>query len=190
MRKVIIVLLIVAMLFLVAADKPPKPPKVLRLTIVNRAGEDVRVSLTGLGYDFQTGEFIDGWGAISPQFYSTLVPGTLTVNKNVILKLPEYIAYMDVLKDLYVLDLQYNREVVPEESNAASVICLNTWVPPAYYGDPTYYAVRGGNARLVIKPCNQVPVNLGAPGEGILKYNRYMILLATSGYGFLASGSR
>ena len=183
MKRTIILLLVIAlMLPLIAADTP-RPPKVVRLTIVNRAGEDVRVSLTGLGYDFQTGEFISGWGALSPQFYSTLVPGTMVVNKDVVIKLPEYIKHVDVLRDLYVLDLQYNREIVPSGSNAASVICLNTWTPASMYGDPTYFAVRGGNAKLIIKSCNQVPVNLGAPGEGVLKYNRYMILLATSGYG-------
>jgi len=183
MKKVIVLLLItVLMLPLIAADKPPKPPKVLRLTVINRAGEDVRVSLTGLGYDFQTGEFVGDWGIIAPQFYSTLVPGTLTVNKNLIIKLPEYIEYMDVLRDLYVLDLQYNREVVPEGTNNAAVVCLNTWTPASMYGDPTYFAVKGSNTKLIIKPCNQVPANLGAPGEGVLKYNRFMILLATSGY--------
>lgn len=187
MRKVIIVLLIVAMLFLVAADKPPKPPKVLRLTIVNRAGEDVRVSLTGLGYDFQTGEFIGDWGVVAPQFYSTVAVGTiarvLPNKQTVTIKLDQHITYMDVLRDLYILNLQYDREVVPAGSDAGAVICLNTWTPASMYGNPTYYAVKGGNTRLIIKPCNQVPANLGAPGEGVLKYNRFMILLATSGYG-------
>ena len=188
MKRIIVLLLVIAlMLPLIAADTPPKPPKVLRLALVNRSGEDVRVSLTGLGYDFQTGEFIDGWGALRPQFYSVLVPGTITrdlpIYGTVVIKLSEHIEYADVLRDLYILSLQYNREIVPAGSNAASVICLNTYVPASMYGDPTYFAVRGGNAKLIIKPCNQVPVNLGAPGEGVLKYNRYMILLATSGYG-------
>jgi hypothetical protein len=187
MKKVIVLLLVIAlMLPLIAADTPPKPPKVLRLTIVNRAGEDVRVSLTGLGYDFRTGEFVGDWGIIGPQFYSTVAPGTITrvlPNKQtVVIKLKQHITYMDVLRDLYILNLQYNREIVPEGTSNAAVICLNTWTPASMYGNPTYFAVKGGNAKLIIKPCNQVPANLGAPDEGVLKYNRFMILLATSGY--------
>ena len=195
MKKVLILLLVIAlMLPLIAADKPPKAPKVLRLALVNRAGEDVRVSLTGLGYDFKTREFIGGWGALKPQFYSVLVPGTivtqLPTGATVVTRLRENTVYVDVLRDLYILNLQYNREIVPEGSNAASAICLNTWTPASMYGDALYYAVKNVNSKLIIKPCNSVPVNLGAPKQGILKYNKYMILLATSGYGTFATGSR
>jgi len=184
MKRLVVVLLVIAMLFLVAADKPPKPPKLVQVEVVNKAGEDVLVSFTGLGYDFQNDLFVGSWGNILPRFYSATVPGTIETKlpSGVVLvtKLPVSIKRVDVLKDLYVLDVTYAREIVPEGSNAAGVICLNTWVPPKYYGSPTYYPARYARQKLVIKPCNSVPVNLGAPSAGILKYNRY--LLATSGY--------
>jgi hypothetical protein len=186
MKRVIVVLLVIAMLFLVAANKPPKPPKIMDLEIVNRSGEEVRVSLTGLGYDFQKNEFVGGWGNIHPQFYYITVPGSIEtelLNGTILtIKLPQYVKRVDVLRDLYVLDVQYAREIVPQGSNAASVMCLNTWVPPAYYGDPTYYPVKYMRQKLIIKPCNSVPVNIGAPSEGVVKYNKLNLILEFPGY--------
>lgn len=189
MKNLIVFLLIAVLsLSMIAADKP-YPPKIVSIEVVNKAGEEIRVSFTGLGYNFNTREFGEDWGlGMRPQYYSTVIPGTIETvlpsKRVLVIKLPQVTKRVDVLKDLYVLNVTYNQEIVPSGSKAGGVICLNNWAPISMYDNPTYYAARWAHNKLIIRSCNSVPVNLGAPGEGILKYNRLMILLATSGYSY------
>ena len=181
MKKLLVILVIVVCVFgLIAADAPPKPPREVNLDIVNRSGEDVIVSLVGLGYDFKGREFVGHWGVVYPGFHYVTVPGTIKTmmpsGVTVVTRLPEYVKNLHVLKDLYIISVTYEREI------DGYVVCLNNWTPVKYYGMATYYPASGPHNKLIIKKCDSVPANLGAPGEGVIKYNRLRILLATSGY--------
>ena len=129
MKKLTIALLVLLIaLFLISADV--KPPKTIRVEIVNRSGEDITVSLIGMGYDFSTGDFIGSWGIIRPGIHYFTVPGTirtqLLTGQTLVTKLPEYIYEAHILRDLYIITVHY------EQESTGRIVCLNNWVPIKY----------------------------------------------------------
>ena len=184
MKRMLLVLLVIVFSFGIMAGKPPDPPKkppgIARVEIVNRSGEQITVSMSGMGWDFRTESYVQSWGLISPSSAYIVVPGTKTITLRnggtYIVRLPEVIKHVDVFKDLYIITVSYAREA------DGTTICLNNWTPAKLWYDPAFFAVTGSHSKLIVKGCNQIPANLGKNDDGVLKFNRLGILLATSGY--------
>jgi hypothetical protein len=156
----------VLMLFTMALSAP----RLVRLEVVNRAGEPVTVQLQGLGYDFKEGEY-NFQGA----FYWLHLNDPPLDAEGDWLDVETTTLYT-VLKDRYAVDVFYpEKELVGSDS----VTCLNNWTPKEWDGKAVYFdAIKGGeNAnRIVIKKCNTVPAEVGNPFYGQIKWNRYYLL--------------
>lgn len=175
MKKIVVLIVLILTASLLIGAKPPerglkKHPKKVNLDIVNKSGEQVIVTLVGTGYDFQDGTFGNDWGPVRYGFYYVTVEGnyivTLPTKETVEIPQAEVVRNLKVLKDLYVVSVTYETEF------DGTLICLNNWTPQKYEGEAGFFAAPKIYNKLVIRKCDEVPSNLGAPAAGITKFNR------------------
>lgn len=164
MKKIIVVLVLMAMLFSIAAVKPPR---LVRLEVVNKSGEPVYVNLTGTGYDFKENAHI--WSGGKYWFLPYQDPPQDAEGD-----------YMDVTaygrytipKDRYVITINYMQEMVGETRSN----CLTNWVPDGYEDGVAYFDM-DRNRKLTIGKCNVIPKVLPGPENDVFKWARWLLVV-------------
>ena len=162
--KILILLIVVAMVLSIAAVKPPR---LVRLEVVNKSGEPVYVNLTGTGYDFKENAYL--WYGGTYWFLPYQDPPQDAEGN-----------YMDVTaygqytipKDRYVITINYMQEMVGEiRSN-----CLANWVPDDYEDGVAYFDM-DRNRKITIGKCNVIPKVLPGPKSDVIKWARWLLVV-------------
>ena len=163
MKKMISLMILLAVLFSIAAVKPPR---LVRLEIVNKSGEPVYIELTGTGYDF--GEQAFKWHGGSYWWLPYQDPPMDAVGEY--LNVTAYGMYT-VPSDLYQIKIWYQQEI-----DDTSFKCVTNWVPLQYVDSTAYFAL-DRNRKIVIPPCNQIPSVLPGPKNDQIKWARWLLVV-------------
>jgi hypothetical protein len=174
-RKSVCILVVIAISFLLVAavsvplekEKPPQPPKKINLDIINKSGETIYVQLVGTGYNFADGTFGNQWN-VPYGFYSVTIPGGYIVvfpdgSTNLIKQ--DMVRNLKVIKDMYAVKVGYEQE-------KEGFVCLNNWLPQEIENDIVYFPASKKNVKLTVRPCDSIPLGVGNPSGGVIKYNK------------------
>ena len=164
MKKIITSLILLAVLFLIAAVKPPR---LVRLEVVNKSGEPVYIELTGTGYDFKEKAHI--WKGGSYFWLPYQDPPVDALGDY--LKVTAYGTYT-VPKDRYIINMWYHQEFYGEVRSD----CLANWVPDDYEDGVAYWN-QDRNRTMVIFPCNKIPKVLPGPESDVFKWARWLLVV-------------
>ena len=167
MKKLIVVLVLMAMLFSVAAVKPPR---LVRLEVVNKSGEPVIVYLQGVGYDFEEGEFKWHGGTYWRLPYQDPPMNVEGEYMNV-----PVTSYYTIPKDLYEISIGYQQEMDWAKGQSA-VVCKSNWVPVEYIDKVAYFAM-DRNRKITIPPCDSVASVLVGPKNDVFKWARWLLVV-------------
>jgi hypothetical protein len=162
--KILILLIVVAMILSVAAVKPPR---LVRLEVVNKSGEPVYIELTGTGYDFN--EMAHIWAGGSYWWLAHQDPPVDALGDY--LKVTAYGVYT-VPKDRYIINMYYHQELYGEVLSN----CLANYVPDGYENGVAYWD-QDRNRKMVIGKCNVIPKNLPGPKNDVFKWARWLLVV-------------
>ena len=168
MKKILSLVILLAVLFTTVAAV--KPPRLVRLEVVNKSGEPVYVELTGTGYDFGEKEF--KWYGGTYWWLPYQDPPMDAVGDY--LNVTAYGMYT-VPKDLYQIKVWYEQEMNGTEGDPV-VICETNWVPVEYIGSTAYFPM-DRNRKIVVPPCNQIPSVLPGPKNNVFKWARWLLVV-------------
>jgi len=162
--KILVLLIVVAMVLSIAAVKPPR---LVRLEVVNKSGEPVYIELTGTGYDFQKKAHIWAGGSYHWLPYQD-PPQDADGN------------YMDVTaygtytipKDRYIVNMYYHQELYGEVLSN----CLANWTPDDNEGGVAYWN-QDRNRKMVIGKCDVIPKVLPGPKSDVFKWARWLLVV-------------
>ena len=166
-KKILILFVMVAILFSIAAVKPPR---LVRLEVVNKSGEPVIVYLQGVGYDFDEGEFVWHGGS-----YWRLPYQDPPMNAEGDFMNVPVTTYYTIPKDLYEISVGYEQEMNWADGQPATV-CMSNWVPVDYVDDAAYFSMNR-NRRLVIPACDVIPKVLPGPKNDVFKWTRWLLVV-------------
>jgi len=166
MKKLILLIMVLAVLLTASV----KPPRLVRLEVVNKAGEPVKIQLQGMGYDFDAEEF--KWNVGSYQWLPYQDPPMNAEGDY--FDVPVTTVYT-IPKDLYEIDVYYQQELDGIEGEPV-VKCLSNWVPLEYVGKAAYW-VQDRNRRLVVPECDQVASVLVGPKNDAFKWARWLLVV-------------
>lgn len=164
MKKLIVVLVLMAMLFSVAAVKPPR---LVRLEVVNKSGEPVYIELTGTGYDFKEGAYL--WHGGTYSWLAHQDPPMDALGNY--LDVSAYSTYT-LLKDRYIVNIYYHQELYGEVLSS----CLANWVPDDYEDGVAMFDL-DRNRKITIGKCNVIPKNLPGPKNDVFKWARWLLVV-------------
>jgi len=164
MKKLIVILVLMAMLFSVAAVKPPR---LVRLEVVNKSGEPVYIELTGTGYDFKEKAHI--WAGGSYKWLPYQDPPMDALGNY--LDVTAYGMYT-IPKDRYIINMYYHQELY----GAVLTNCLANWVPDDYEDGIAYWN-QDRNRKLVIGECDVIPKVLVHPESDVFKWARWLLVV-------------
>ena len=164
MKKLIVILVMMAMLFSIAAVKPPR---LVRLEVVNKSGEPVYITLQGTGYDFE--KKAHTWGSGSYHWLSHQDP-PMDAEGNY-LDVTAYGMYT-IPKDRYIITLNYRQEMV----GAIRSNCLTNWTPDDYEDGVAYWD-QDRNRKMVIGKCDVIPKVLPGPKNDVFKWARWLLVV-------------
>jgi len=162
--KILIMFVVIAMILSIAAVKPPR---LVRLEVVNKSGEPVYVNLTGTGYDFKEKAYL--WHGGSYWFLPYQNPpmdalgNWLDVTARGMYTIP---------KDRYVVVVNYEQEMIGEVRST----CLTNWVPDDYEDGVAYFDM-DRNWKITIGKCNFIPKNLPGPKNDVFKWARWLLVV-------------
>jgi len=165
-KKIILIAILVLLIFTMAVTKPPR---LVRLEVVNRSGEPAAVQLQGLGYDFVDQEYAAFRGAFYWLDYQSppIAPNGEYIDVDIS-------KTYTILKDRYVIVVFYEQEL------KGGTVCLNNWTPEEYDGDLVFFdAIKGGSHpnKIVILPCDQIPTTIGEPEYGLVKWSKHLLVV-------------
>ena len=164
MKKIISLMILLAVLFTTVAAV--KPPRLVRLEVVNKSGEPVYIELTGTGYDFGTETF--KWHGGTYWWLPYQNPPMDAVGDY--LNVTAYGTYT-VPKDLYQIKVWYQQEM-----DNTFMKCETNWVPVQYVNSTAYFAM-DRYRKLVVPPCNQIPSVLPGPKNDVFKWARWLLVV-------------
>ncbi len=160
----VIVAVIVTMLLSVAAVKPPR---LVRLEVVNKSGEPVYIELTGTGYDFKDKVYL--WHGGSLWWLPYQDPPMDALGNY--LDVTAYGRYT-VPKDRYIINMWYHQEYYGDvRSN-----CLANWTPDDYEDGVAYFNMNR-NRKLIIGKCDVIPKVLVKPESDTFKWARWLLVV-------------
>jgi len=162
MKKLIILILLVVLLSVAAV----KPPRLVRLEIVNKSGEPVYIELTGTGYDFKEMAYL--WHGGSYWYLPYQDPPMDALGDY--LDVTAYGTYT-VPRDRYIIAISYAREKADWNVN-----CLANWVPDDYEDGVAYFNL-DRNRKITIGKCNVIPKNLPGPKNDVFKWARWLLVV-------------
>ena len=162
--KILILFVMVAMILSIAAVKPPR---LVRLEVVNKAGEPVYVNLTGTGYDFK--DKVYQWYGGTYWFLPYQDPP-----KDAEGNWMDVVAYgtYTVPKDRYVITVNYEQEMIGDVRSD----CISNWVPDDYEDGVAYFDL-DRNRKITIHKCFQVPKVLPGPKNDVFKWARWLLVV-------------
>jgi len=162
--KILILFVLVAMVLSVAAVKPPR---LVRLEVVNKSGEPVYIELTGTGYDFKEQAYI--WAGSSYFWLPYQNPPQDALGDY--LDVTAYGTYT-VPKDRYIINMYYHQELYGD----VLTNCLANWTPDDYEDGVAYWN-QDRNRKLVIGKCNVIPKVLPGPENDVFKWARWLLVV-------------
>ena len=166
MKKVIVLTVLMAMIGALLLTAAVKPPRLVRLEIVNKSGEPVYVELIGTGYDFKEKAHI--W---SGNYYWLAHQDPPLDVKGKFLDAAGYGTYT-ILRDRYIINMWYHQEFYGDvRSN-----CLANWVPDDYEDGVAYWN-QDRNRKMVIGKCNVIPKVLPGPKNDVFKWARWLLVV-------------
>ena len=167
MKRIIGLFFVWSIVFTMLFSAMVKPPRLVRLEVVNKSGEPVYVTLTGTGYDFEKKVYL--WHGGSYWFLPYQDP-PMDVLGNY-MNVPAYGMYT-VPKDRYIITINYEQEMVGDvRSN-----CLANWVPDDYEDGVAYFDM-DRNRKITIGKCNVVPKYLVGPKNDAIKWARWLLVV-------------
>jgi len=171
MKKVMLLVLTVMLVSAFLMAGTVKPPPVLRLEVVNKAGEPIKLEMTGTGYDFKKEAHIWAGGAYHwlPYQDPPINPSTKEY-----MNVPAYGAY-DLPRDRYIIRVVYQQEIDGEPGDAI-VRCLMNWVPDGYEDNVAYFDM-DRNRKLTVGKCNLVPRVLPGRKSDAVKWARWLFVV-------------
>ncbi len=162
--KILILFVLVAMVLSIAAVKPPR---LVRLEVVNKSGEPVYINLTGTGYDFAKKAHIWGGGAY---WFLPYQDPPIDAEGNY-MNVTAYGRYT-LPKDRYVITINYMQEMVGENRSN----CLANWVPDDYEDGVAYFNL-DRNRKITIGKCDVIPKVLVYPESNVFKWARWLLVV-------------
>ena len=163
-KKILILFVVVAMLLSVAAVKPPR---LVRLEVVNKSGEPVYVELTGTGYDFKDKAYL--WHGGSYWWLGHQNPPVDALGNY--LPVTAYGTYT-IPKDRYIINIYYEQELYGEILSN----CIANYVPDDYENGVAYWD-QDRNRELVIFGCDVIPKVLPGPKNDVFKWARWLLVV-------------
>lgn len=165
MKKVMLLVLVLMLAFSQMATV--KPPRIVRLEIVNKAGEPISIEMTGTGYDFKKNAYIWPGGAYWWLAHQDPPKNPATMEY---MDVPAYKMYT-LPKDRYIIVIHYQQEI---EDN--TVLCLMNWVPDGFENGSAYFDL-DRNRKLTIGPCDVLPKVLPGRKNDAVKWARWLFVV-------------
>lgn len=165
MKKIILLVMVLAVLLTASV----KPPRLVRLEVVNKSGEPVGIDLQGVGYDFEAKEFKWHTGT---HWWLPYQDPPMNADGD-FMNIPTTRFYT-IPQDLYQIDIRYHQEGYGVNGESV-VVCKSNWVPVQYVDKVAYFAM-DRSRKLVIPPCDQVASVLVGPKNDVFKWARWILL--------------
>lgn len=161
------ILILYALVALVLSAAAVKPPRIVRLEVVNKSGEPVYIELTGTGYDFKEKAYLWHGGTYWWLPYQD-PPQDARGNY---LDVPAYGNYT-VPKDRYIVSVWYHQEYYGNPRSD----CLANWVPDDYEDGVAYFDL-DRNRKITIGKCDVIPKVLVHPESDVFKWARWLLVV-------------
>jgi hypothetical protein len=161
--KTLILFVLVALVLSAAV----KPPRLVRLEVVNKSGEPVYIDLTGTGYDFKEQAYL--WYGGSYWWLPYQDPPQDALGNY--LDVTAYGRYT-VPIDRYIINIHYHQELYGEVLSN----CLANWVPDDYEDGVAYFDL-DRNRKITIGKCDVIPKVLPGPKNDVFKWARWLLVV-------------
>ena len=165
MKKVMLFMFVLVLVFSQIATV--KPPRIVRLELINKAGEPTSLELTGTGYDFEESAYV--WPGGTYWWLAHQDPPKNPAT-NEYMNVPAYKNYT-LPKDRYIIAVHYKQEI-----DDSTVACLINWTPDGYDNGSAYFDL-DRNRKLTIGKCNAIPKVLPGRKNDAVKWARWLFVV-------------